>query len=1734
MRKRVLSLVLIVCMGLTLLPTAALAAPAEEGEIEIVGTTGLIWGAFGQAVQYKMKGSDYVWDTRYAPTHINREAWGKMTDAQRKLTSRTVYTNAAKTAAFGAEGRKEIILWNKTNSDYYRANKLWKARVARRTFPELTDVFGPNRSIATLHPNYTEIKSYSENIPANIDWWERTDRFKAALAEVEREYEIGRQYYQEAVDMRTDGIANTVTITITQCTLMLSDLLFIPSVTQVATNASSGQIADVLNVLKGFVEMEDSNFSDKFARFQAGELGVPFTPEETVKLYGALMDTYAQMAKDSIPRVAAAMKKLENRYDLLLSGYEMYQADEVRRVQEKAAEEEAYLEALAAAKEEAEAPSVVPYTGLNFQWYTAEQLANTFPGTMTSEERKEAVFNKVLEHKADLDAEAKASALIICGNLIDAYDEAKKILDEADLALSELTATVETGSKAETIATYTGLDLNNDGYYNDFNGLYTFETAMSVGGTFVSDAETNYPLLLAQLAEGLDELEPLKSTVRPFLDENIALAGQLQPYLEAMTSYISQLEQLNTDYWALYKAVVWIPADGDEHDFINPLNNAVHTEYQVNAVTEAYKDSTLEWPEGKLYKNGALNTEDDLTEISETLPQGIYNDTYEIYEMAADALDEVDTHNSTVQEYFEKFKADKKAYNDELDARFNAYLVVQTEMEAKYARLKQLTDGYEALWAGAYFEGVGNYSNTYNVDTTTISYSAFDAASMRDDIRGGKSASAIASKIRALAEYAASGEAIAADLLAQIEMLDIEMTALDDGRLRGYAESKGKDYKTKYSIRDEVYPWPNGGRWTRLENNSYFDLHDIGYILAALADDSYSQVFAQMNGYRQELLGYLSSSSVDTVKVSNRMYDIYKYASRVYEVYSGSYFNNTLWTEQQREALLKIYMNDTGIGDILGTLYDIKDKHDGTAFQASTLPVESGQPDFSDPVGSFGDPALDDDSVSMSAPLFHPCAAGASAASASISVYGENGWEQVAASDVQGKSRSVTAPITVGISIDSETDILTITATGLENGKNYKFDWSVTYNYGSGTEIETGDTIKTVNYEPALVAKAVLAENSCFDAAVTVTNLTGETVSSKYVYADGYDEAGVLIATAGAPLADLGSMEVRTLTLSFDKPVYSVSARLADEQATGPASLVIEMDGGESGVAVTRPSEPLQLTSVVYDFHGTVIPDSNVSWSVSPADKGVNVDDGGAVSIAANAAVGNYTIAASAGGTAWDEVSLLVTDSVAATVPGAPTSLSATPGDGQVILSWTAPADGGGAITRYEYQQDDGAWTTTGGTTTSYTVTGLTNGIEYSFKVRAVNAMGAGAASNADTATPAEAATVPGAPTSLSATPGDGQVILSWTAPADGGGTITSYEYQQDGGAWTTTGGTTTSYTVTGLTNGIEYSFKVRAVNAMGAGAASSANTATPAATPSTYLVTVNSGTGSGDFAEGATVSITAGAPETGKVFDKWTTTDGVTFADENTATTTFVMPAKAVTVTATYKDAPVTTYAVTVNSGTGGGNFAEGATVTITANAPATGKVFDKWKTSDGVTFANANNATTTFVIPAKAVTVTATYKDAPVDPDPEKPVDPDPEKPVDPDPEKPVDPDPEKFSYKIIKGANGKWDKTSKAGLEFISNGDFDKFEEVKVDGKTIDKKHYSAKAGSTIVTLKDSLLSTLGKGDHSLTLVFEDGKVETKFTILEKETLPKTGDAVYPTMLFGFILLLAGVFMYRRREA
>lgn len=128
--------------------------------------------------------------------------------------------------------------------------------------------------------------------------------------------------------------------------------------------------------------------------------------------------------------------------------------------------------------------------------------------------------------------------------------------------------------------------------------------------------------------------------------------------------------------------------------------------------------------------------------------------------------------------------------------------------------------------------------------------------------------------------------------------------------------------------------------------------------------------------------------------------------------------------------------------------------------------------------------------------------------------------------------------------------------------------------------------------------------------------------------------------------------------------------------------------------------------------------------------------------------------------------------------------------------------------------------------TAAFTSDGHTIGL-YHFEGDATNAAGS-------------SPTAPGQVTGLGTTPGSSQVALAWTAPAsDGGSSITDYtvEYRQTlvGGSWTAfshSAGTGTSRTVTGLSNGTGYDFRVSAVNAIGTGTPSSTATGTPSGTP--------------------------------------------------------------------------------------------------------------------------------------------------------------------------------------------------------------------------------------------------------------------------------------------------------------
>ena len=87
---------------------------------------------------------------------------------------------------------------------------------------------------------------------------------------------------------------------------------------------------------------------------------------------------------------------------------------------------------------------------------------------------------------------------------------------------------------------------------------------------------------------------------------------------------------------------------------------------------------------------------------------------------------------------------------------------------------------------------------------------------------------------------------------------------------------------------------------------------------------------------------------------------------------------------------------------------------------------------------------------------------------------------------------------------------------------------------------------------------------------------------------------------------------------------------------------------------------------------------------------------------------------------------------------------------------------------------------------------------------------------------------------------------------------------------------------------------------------------------------------------------------------------------------------------------------------------------------------------------------------------------------------------------------------SYKIISGADSEWKQNTDRTITIGGNGEFSKFESVKVDGSIIDAKNYIAKEGSTIIILKTDYLKTLSVGTHSFEIVWADGSAVTSFKV------------------------------------
>ena len=322
------------------------------------------------------------------------------------------------------------------------------------------------------------------------------------------------------------------------------------------------------------------------------------------------------------------------------------------------------------------------------------------------------------------------------------------------------------------------------------------------------------------------------------------------------------------------------------------------------------------------------------------------------------------------------------------------------------------------------------------------------------------------------------------------------------------------------------------------------------------------------------------------------------------------------------------------------------------------------------------------------------------------------------------------------------------------------------------------------------------------------------------------------LAITGAPVS-VSAGATATYTVALTKAyggTLSVTSANMDEATVNPGSL--DFTTGDYNLAKT-----VTVTGVAA---GTATINHAFRLTGASADA---IPDAGTVAVTVNAA-----------------------STVPAPVPVKPTGFTATQGSAnqQVMLSWSDPNDA--SITKWQYSQDD-TWKdvpSSSATTTTYTVTGLSIGTTYAFKVRAVNGNGDGVASDEASVTVAWQG-IPSKPSGLAATAGNGEVTLKWAAQPNQRISAWEYQYKESSSSnWpddsnSVTGtGATTSRTVSGLTAGTAYDFRIRASQGSGnEGPWSDAVTATPLAEspPSTPGVTVSE--------ESLTVTEAAGASRT-------------------------------------------------------------------------------------------------------------------------------------------------------------------------------------------------------------------------------------------------------------------------------
>ena len=396
-----------------------------------------------------------------------------------------------------------------------------------------------------------------------------------------------------------------------------------------------------------------------------------------------------------------------------------------------------------------------------------------------------------------------------------------------------------------------------------------------------------------------------------------------------------------------------------------------------------------------------------------------------------------------------------------------------------------------------------------------------------------------------------------------------------------------------------------------------------------------------------------------------------------------------------------------------------------------------------------------------------------------------------------------------------------VVVSGLENGRSYTFSVRAVNGIGTGV----AETVEATPRPDAIAPKAPR------DLRVTPRDSTVTLTWEPPANDGGSEVKGYQYQVDQRDWKDGGTAVARSVVVSGleNGRTYLFSVRAVNEIGTG----LIEMVEATPRPAAVAPTAPRDLAAAPGDAGVTL------TWS-PPADDGgsaltgyqYQVDQGDWINAGAAAArsvvvsglesVRSYIFSVRAvNGTGPGAVATVL--ATPRGVPSAPRNLAAEPGVAEVTLTWSPPADdGGSAVTGYQYRVDQGNWINAGAAAArSVVVSGLESGRQYRFAVRAVNGIGPGAVATV-LATPRG---VPSAPRNLAGAPGDAEVTLTWSPPADDGGSaVTGYQYQVDQGNWINAGAAAArSVVVSGLENGRLYTFAVRAVNGVGPGPAAEA-----------------------------------------------------------------------------------------------------------------------------------------------------------------------------------------------------------------------------------------------------------------------------------------------------------------------